>query len=312
MEKKRPLFSIIVPTYNRPGQLALCLEALSRLDYPRDRFEVIVVDDGSIRPTETVVTLSNKRLDVRLLTQVHAGPASARNTGAAQSEGEWLVFTDDDCAPASNWLQALSGYFDKAPDCAIAGGMVNALPGNPYSTSTQLIIDYLHARYNNNPKKASFLTSSNLAVPARQFRAMRGFDTTFSWASGEDREFCDRWLGHGYRLTYAPEALVYHSHMLTLHTFCRQHFNYGRGAFRFRQVRSCWDFHRSGLEPLSFYLKLLRYPLFHSRNQPALLIATLCMISQMANAVGYLRERIRRGDEMSYDARKSLVSPKDI
>ncbi len=47
MEKGLPTFSIIVPTYNRLDQLALCLNALAKIEYPCDRFEVIVVDDGS-------------------------------------------------------------------------------------------------------------------------------------------------------------------------------------------------------------------------------------------------------------------------
>jgi GT2 family glycosyltransferase len=51
------------------------------------------------------------------------------------------------------------------------------------------------------------------------------------YAAGEDREFCDRWLRHGYRMAYVPKATVYHAHELTFCTFWRQHFGYGRGAF---------------------------------------------------------------------------------
>ena len=54
--QQQPTFSIIVPTYTRPRQLSMCLQALAELYYPRERFEVIAVDDGSVVPPEMVVT----------------------------------------------------------------------------------------------------------------------------------------------------------------------------------------------------------------------------------------------------------------
>ena len=81
-ESNRPFISIIIPTYERPERLVICLKSLMRLDYPRERFEVIVVDDWSRKPPETVVARFHERFDVMLLTQTHAGPATARNTGA--------------------------------------------------------------------------------------------------------------------------------------------------------------------------------------------------------------------------------------
>jgi len=69
---------------------------------------VIVVDDGSEMPLEAVVAAFHDQLDVTLLTEPHAGPATARNTGAVRAKGEFLAFTDDDCTPASDWLQTLA------------------------------------------------------------------------------------------------------------------------------------------------------------------------------------------------------------
>src|SRR5713226_6572342 len=105
MEQQRPFFSIIVPTYNHPKQLAACLQSLARLEYPRDRFEVIVVDDGGAAALEAVVAPFKNQIDVMLLRQSHSGPAAARNTGAARAKGEFLAFTGADCTPATNWLQ---------------------------------------------------------------------------------------------------------------------------------------------------------------------------------------------------------------
>jgi GT2 family glycosyltransferase len=79
--------------------------------------------------------------------------------------------------------------------------------------------DAVYAYYNDDPHQAHFFTTNNLALPAERFRAIGGFDTTFPLAASEDREFCDRWLHHGYQMTYSPEVVVYHAHVLTLRTF---------------------------------------------------------------------------------------------
>ena len=288
MGQHQPFFSIIVPTYNHSGELTACLQSVACLDYPRDRFEVIVVDDGSETSPESVVASFQGRLDVTLLTQPHAGPATARNTGAARAKGEFLTFTDDDCAPAPDWLQTLAVRFATAPQHAIGGRTLNELSDNPYSTASQLLIDYLYAYYNSDSNQARFFTTNNLAMPRDRFHNIGGFDTTFPRAAAEDRDLCDRWLQHGYRMIYAPEVLVYHAHALTFRTFWRQHFSYGRGAFRFHQARTRRGSGRLRVEPVSFYVDLLRYPISRARGMQALLFVVLLVVSQVANVTGFL------------------------
>ena len=101
---ENPSFSIVIASYRRPGPLAACLQSLAQLDYPRDRFEAVVVDDGSQPSLAPVVEAARGPLEVRFLRQKNAGPATARNTGAAQARGRFLAFTDDDCAPSPDWL----------------------------------------------------------------------------------------------------------------------------------------------------------------------------------------------------------------
>ena len=284
-------FSVIIPTRARPTSLAACLEALSNLDYPRDRFEVIVVDDGSEKPPYDVVRSFTDRLDVVLLTQPHAGPAAARNTGAARAKGDFLAFTDDDCTPASDWLRALAARFAQAKDVAVGGRIINALPDNPYATASQLIVDIVYAYYNADPDRARFVASNNLAIAKDLYQTVGGFDSSFPFAS-EDRDLCDRWLQNGYRLTYAPEVVVRHSRPMTLAAFCRQHFNYGRGAFRFERARS-----RRGsggvVKELGFYRKLPKLvagSFSHVRGRKAVLPGALLVVWQVANAAGFFWE----------------------
>ena len=287
MDQKKPFFTIIVPTYNRPERLANCLESLSRLDYPREQFEVIVIDDGSDMPLQPVVAPFLYQFNVTLLKQLHTGPAGARNAGAERAKGEFLAFTDDDCTPAPDWLQKLAEHFNEVPVRAIGGRTLNALSKNLYSTTSQIIVDVAYVHYKANPNPARFFASNNLTVPVGPFHAIGGFDITFKTA--EDREFCDRWQRHDLQMTYVSEALVYHSNALNFRSFWRQHFNYGRGAYRYHQKRT--QFGAGRFRPdLKFYRRLFFIPFIQERGIRVLRVMILLMISQMANALGFLRE----------------------
>ena len=284
--------SIVIPTYNRPQQLRACLEACAQLNYPRDRFELIVVDDGSATLLDEVVAPFHDRLALTLLRQENKGPAAARNRGAAKAKGDILAFTDDDCLPAAAWLQALATRCAGMPGCAVGGSTLNALPHNPFSTASQLLCTYIVSYYNAVPESARFFPSNNLAFPAGGFRAVGGFDEAFGAA--EDRELCDRWLYHGHRIVWAKEAVVYHAHNLTLRTFLRQHFHYGQGAFHFHVLRARRGQHGIRLEPAAFYVNMLLYPFEVAQPAKALLLAGLMGLSQVASALGLLRERANR------------------
>ncbi|MEG4943179.1 glycosyltransferase [Microcoleus sp. F4-D5] len=294
MNQAKTLFSIIVPTYNRPEQLAACLQSFVELEYPRDRFQVIVVNDSTEISLESTVFPFQNQLNLLLLTQQNSGPAIARNTGSFAATGKFLVFTDDDCTAATDWLQTLEARFAKTPDCLIGGRIINALPDNIYSTASQQLIDYLYSYYNAIPDRAQFFTSNNFALPADLFQKIGGFGS-FSF-SGEDREFCHRWLNSGYGAVYAPEVIVYHAHKLTLHKFWQQQFNYGKGAFLFQQVTSK-SVAKGKLQHPSFYLNLLTYPLVHTRGIQKLLIAGLFFVSQAAIVAGLLWEKNNQAEK---------------
>jgi glycosyltransferase involved in cell wall biosynthesis len=293
MHTKPYFFSIIIPTYARPKQLAACLEAIARLNYPYDRFEVIVVDDGSEAPPEHVVKSFSERLSLTLLAQPNSGPASARNTGAWEAKGEFLAFVDDDCAPEAAWLRSLEAHLNGTQDTIVGGRTINALPDNPFAATSQLMTDAVYAYYNDDVGRANFFTTNNMAVPAAAFRTLSGFDTSFPFAASEDREFCERWLRQGYHTTYVPEAMVNHAHDLTFLGFCRQHFIYGRGALHFHKVRA-----GRGWEPLNadsnFYFHLFSYPFGRSLGTRALLFEVLFVLSYAAYTAGFVWEKIQR------------------
>ena len=283
MNRSVPFFSVIVPTYERPAQLSLCLQALSRLDYPCDRYEVVVVDDGSANPPRALV--AQFPATFRLVRHKKTGPAGARNFGSRQARGEFLAFTDDDCQPDAGWLRELAPYCVATPDRIIGGRTLNALPQNPYSETSQAIIDTVYSYFNADPADAHFFASNNFAVSADQFRQMNGFAERF--LTSEDREICARWRAAGLRLSYAPRAVVYHAHELDLATLWRQHFGYGRGARRFHRARSLQGDPPFKPDP-AFYLRLLKSTASRRRTPRALQLTALLVWAQLANAAGFL------------------------
>jgi len=216
-------FSIVVPFWNRLDALSGCLEALARVRYPRDRFEVLLVDDGSEDRAGDLVSCFKERMPVRMFRQEHSGPGAARNLGARQASGKWLAFTDSDCAPDDDWLHQLAPVLSSAPDVAVGGRVVNTLT-NIFSVASQWQTDYVISYFGAHKGRPTFFTTNNFAVPRERFLTVGGFDPDFRQAGGEDREFCRRWVREGQRLCWAPEAVVYHQHHLTFRGYCRQHF----------------------------------------------------------------------------------------
>ena len=296
MTPNGPEYSIVIPTYRRRDSLARCLNAIEALDFPRDRFELLVVDDGSPSPPADLMASLDRSLDARLVCARHAGPAAARNTGADLARGRYLVFTDDDCAPHPDWLRSIDRWTSasQAP-LAIGGRVVNGLADDLYATASQGIVDYLYDYYGQRPAPHRFFTTNNLVMARADFIELGGFDETFRLAAAEDRDLCERWLREGRELQYAPDVVVRHAHALGFVRFNRQHFHYGRGAFDLHRSRAHRGEASLRLEPVRFYSGLIMYPLRRSRGWRGAVLAVLHFWSQVAYAAGYLFERARRG-----------------
>ena len=285
-------FSVVVPTFRRAAQLTSCLEGLSRLDFPRDRYEVIVVDDGGPESLELIVAPWRTRIDVTLVVQSNAGPAAARNTGAARAKFSWLAFIDDDCVPQRGWLSAFGKAFHENPHELFGGNTINALVENVFSSASQQLVSYVCGYYDGRKGRTRLFTSNNMAVGTDDFRAIGGFDTRFSRAAGEDREFCDRWVAEGRGSRFIGEAEVRHLHAMTLRTFCRQQYQYGCGAALFRRARAAREGGTVRVEPLSFYVNLIRHP-FKARASRAVRMSLLLTLAQVAGATGFLWASLR-------------------
>ena len=282
-----PRWAVVVPTFNRPEALRQAVAALSRLDPPEGGFEVVVVDDGGVADLAFV----ERTPGCRLVGQANAGPAAARNRGAATTGARCLAFTDDDCRPRADWLTRLDAVLQQHPEALVGGHTVNALTGNAFSAASQDVVDYLYRVENAEATRARFFTSNNIALRRQAFEAAGGFDETFPLAAGEDRAFCDRWAASGRPLVHAPEAVVDHHHRLGPGRFWRQHFTYGRGAWQLRLHRARHATRDPRRPPAGFYRRLLLQPFAGAvpgrRGSRCLLLG----FAQLATAAGYWHQR---------------------
>lgn len=265
--------TVVVPTRDRPGQLANCLHALTAQTV--HRMEIIVVDDGSVADQQVLQTVASVP-GVRLLRASGIGPAAARNLGAAAASAPVVCFTDDDCRPVPQWAALLLDRIRSGADAA-AGPTRIGEPRNAVSLAAQAVVTHL-TEWSVDPDTArmQFAPTCNLAVRAELCRALP-FDATYIAAAGEDREWCCRLLAAGHSLVFAPGALVRHDQRRDVRAFWRQQVRFGRAGYRVRATRR--ELPRA--EPLGFYTALLRRGFAAGPGVGAMVVAT-----QIATAVG--------------------------
>jgi GT2 family glycosyltransferase len=263
---------------------------LGSLDYPRTGFEVLVVDDGSEPPPDAVIARHQAQIPLRYLPHPGLGPASARNAALRRALGEYVVFTDDDCAPDPNWLNAFDEAFSRSSAAAFGGTVVDDPENGIFAAASQILVSFLYDHARTSPRGLRFFCSNNLALPREPLLRLGGFDTSFPLAAAEDRDLCARWLQQG-ELHFLSTAIVYHRQMLNLKSFWAQQYRYGRGAYRFWLRRRDEGTPGNRIEPPRFYLRMLCYPFSRAPLFKAVAMSALLGLSQLATAVGYFVER---------------------
>jgi GT2 family glycosyltransferase len=221
-------------------------------DYPAERFEVVVVDNGSVTDaTERVVEEFDDHR-VRCIREETPGSASARNAGAAFAGGEVLAFTDDDTRVDREWLSSLAEAFAAMPNVGCVTGLILPLE---IETPAQALIeefggfskgfdrrvydlrDFRPATPTFPYSAGRFGSGQNMAFSAEAFRALGGFDPALGNGTpalgGVDIEMFFRTIVQGYRLVYEPRAIVHHANHREYERLRRQVYMYGVGVSAF-------------------------------------------------------------------------------
>lgn len=193
--------SVVIPNYNGSKTVGKCLEAALSSKY--DRYEVIVVDDKSSDNSVEIINSFPCRL-IKLAE--HAGAAKARNTGARESAGEIIFFTDADCIVSGDTLSLVHKAI-KGQKNTVIGGSYTPLPydSNFFSIFQSIFINYSELKQ----RKPDYIATHSMAIEKFIFEENKGFSEKFLPIL-EDVEFSHRLRRSGYQLLMEPDILVRH------------------------------------------------------------------------------------------------------
>jgi cellulose synthase/poly-beta-1,6-N-acetylglucosamine synthase-like glycosyltransferase len=296
-ERVSPFVSVIIPVLNEERVIRECLTSLVELDYPPERREILVVDNGSTDRTAEIV----KSFPVRYIREERRGSPFARNAGIRASQGEIVAFTDADCIVSRGWLRELVRAFDEEGVGGVAGEIVAYPPKTPAEWYAARVRHLSPQKYLSRPH-LPFAVFANLAFRREVFDRIGLLDEAV--LQGESTDFCTRFLREtGLKLKRVSKAVVFHRHRATAWEFFRQQRNYGRGHaqlyIKYRQevpwgwrqsvlayqdlARATWALAKSSLRYVSqgsqedFYFRYFEF------------------LKKLAERGGFIRESLARG-----------------
>jgi glycosyltransferase involved in cell wall biosynthesis len=257
--------SVIIPALNEEKMIGRCLESLTRLAFARDRFEVLVVDNGSRDNTLAIVESFTDRLYLKVLQQAGVRISALRNLGARTASGDILAFLDADCLAPAEWLDRI---FALAP--ADGAGVLGAHYLLPEDSSW---VGRTWHRYQEAPKsgEVSHVPAGDLIMRREDFLKLGGFDESIQ--TNEDYELCDRARKAGMNVRAFPQIGVVHlGTAQSLRVFFR---------------KQAWH----GTHVIKVFLR----DVFRSHNRKAVFFAAYTLLSLLVVAVGIVWALALRG-----------------
>lgn len=218
-------FSIVIPALNEERVICQCLNSIAGLAFPHQKFEVIVVDNGSSDRTHEIAESYRDAMNITVLLRPKINISGLRNAGAGASSGEYLIFLDADMVVPSDWLHRAQKLFVSSK-AEVIGGFCR-VPEH-FSWVARVWFRRKVDEVNLSP---SYIPSGNLMIRRSQFDAIGGFDESLE--TSEDCDFCCRARGLGLNLAeYNAISIVHLGSPQTLRAFFRREVWHGASVFR--------------------------------------------------------------------------------
>jgi GT2 family glycosyltransferase len=193
----KPVVSVVIVSREKMASLSKTIESLANQSFPKSKFEVIIVDDGSEKEDLSLLAKKFKKNfhSIKVVRQEKLGLAAGRNLGVKSANSEIIAFTDNDCLPEKNWLANLVSKFGKPEIAGVEGKIITDYPRKLFTSAPENIAGGLFTGANTAYKK-------EIIEKAGYYDEKMGF-----WR--EDSEFAFRAMKFG-KIVFANDAIVYH------------------------------------------------------------------------------------------------------
>ncbi len=212
-------FSVIVCIYNGERMLKQALNSLVKQNYPKENYEIILINDGSEDESEKIcLGFIKENMEkypiIRYVRQENKGLSSARNLGIALSKGEIVAYIDQDAVADIDWIKQLSYEFEVDQDLMVVGGRTKILNNQCWFSNFIFIIHY--ETYNNQIA----IIGTNMAYRKAIFKKVGGFYAAFKYI-GDESVFLGKNIFNKYKVKQLNNAIVYHEWPVKLRQWLR-------------------------------------------------------------------------------------------
>ncbi|MGF1496386.1 MAG: glycosyltransferase [Elainellaceae cyanobacterium] len=216
-----PFISIIIPVFNNANLLKTCLDGLHKQTYPREFYEIIVVDNNSTEDIQSVVSSYGQ---AKLVFEATRGSYAARNKGLSVAKGEVIAFIDSDCIPTEKWLESGAKTLE---ECAadLVGGQVS-FSFSHQKTAAEVYDSVTNMQARRNIEERKLTTTANLFTHRYVFEAIGLFPQDAK--SGGDLIWTKKATDSNFKIVYASEAIVFHP-ARSLTELLKKQFRVGKG-----------------------------------------------------------------------------------
>ncbi len=202
--EKYPFVSIVIPAKNEEKNIARCIEGIYSIDYPRSKFEVFVVDNGS---TDRTVEIA-RQMEVKTFVLQDITIAALRNYGFSQCKGDLVGFIDADCISSAQWLKEAVKIMIKKKDVVAVGGILSLEKGRSEDWIEEYWIDYLNSKYYDDIQYTSTISSFCFIVERKAMEDVGGFNEEL--VTCEDSDL-------GYRISQSGGKIVVDKNINVIH-----------------------------------------------------------------------------------------------
>lgn len=291
------IFSVVVPAHNGGDLLRACLKSLAALDFPKDRYEVIVVDNNSTDATPAIIAeFPFRKIEERAVQSSYA----ARNAALPHAKGRIIAFTDSDCEVDPQWLARLQDAAERNPRAGCIAGEILAFPPSTLVERYSERIGLLRQR---GPLSGwhfkPYAQTANAAFRREVFEAIGGFDASVK--SGGDATIAWRMLDEtDYELVFAPEAIVYHHHRTDVAALWSQFRRYGGGKIGWAKAQPGYSppkVRDQEQELVAQVEALIAKLAARDVSEEEIVFPLLSLATKSAHLSGYLQEMLARLSE---------------